>query len=220
MRQKVESDPQRDRLRVQLPVRQRHRERGRRQRSRLQQGERRLRAVRRRGPLLRGHEGQGVRCRVGVHRAGSRNPPQRARSSRPSGSRSSEPDAVLEPPASPWPDHRAERTLGAVSLPSCVHRRGDGRVRRDARVADLRSTTGCSWLGSGGDLGTARSPTCRTRAFTRRRRRITCSAWPLIYGTLLTTSVAVVLGAGDLDLLLDLHRRARARRGCAGSRSR
>jgi phosphate transport system permease protein len=98
---------------------------------------------------------------------------------------------VLERLRSPWPDHRAERTLGAVSLLVCV------LVLAMVVFVALRAWPtfahqGLSWLGSGGDvdrqignmLGTSVHPP--SSAFFVR-------AWPVIYGTLLTTALAVPL---------------------------
>jgi phosphate transport system permease protein len=99
---------------------------------------------------------------------------------------------VLERLRSPWPDHRAERTLGAVSLlvGACV-------VAMVVFVAMHAWPTfqhnGLSWLGSGGHLETqianmqATSVHPPAAAFHLR-------AWPLLYGTLLTTGLAVPLG--------------------------
>jgi phosphate transport system permease protein len=94
----------------------------------------------------------------------------------------------------PWPDHRAERTLGAVSLLV-----GVVVVAMVVFVAVHAWPTfqhnGLSWLGSGGNLGNqvanmqAASTHPPPSAYHLR-------AWPLVYGTLLTTSVAVVLGLG------------------------
>jgi phosphate transport system permease protein len=96
---------------------------------------------------------------------------------------------VLERLRSPWPDHRAERTLGAVSLLVCV------LVLAMVVFVALRAWPtfahqGLSWLGSGGDvdkqignmLGTSVHPAA-SAFFVR--------AWPIIYGTLLTTALAV-----------------------------
>jgi phosphate transport system permease protein len=99
---------------------------------------------------------------------------------------------VLERIRKPWPDHRAERTLGAVSLLV-----GVGVVAMVVFVAirawPIFEHNGLSWLGSGGHLETqianmqASSSNPPASAFYLR-------AWPLIYGTLLTTVIAVILG--------------------------
>jgi phosphate transport system permease protein len=98
---------------------------------------------------------------------------------------------VLERLRHPWPDHRAERTLGAVSLLVCV------LVLAMVVFVALRAWPtfahqGLSWLGSGGDvdkqignmLGTSVHPPA-SAFFVR--------AWPIVYGTLLTTALAVPL---------------------------
>jgi ABC-type phosphate transport system permease subunit len=98
---------------------------------------------------------------------------------------------VLERLRRPWPDHRAERTLGAVSLLVCV------LVIAMVVFVALRAWPtfahqGLSWLGPGGDvdkqignmLGTSVHPPA-SAFFVR--------AWPVIYGTLLTTAMAVPL---------------------------
>ncbi len=99
---------------------------------------------------------------------------------------------MLERLTRPWPDHRAERTLGAVSLLI-----GAIVVAMVAFVAvhawPIFAHNGLSWLGSGGSLeeqiagmqATGVNPPAS--AFHLR-------AWPLIYGTVLTTVVAVFFG--------------------------
>jgi phosphate transport system permease protein len=92
----------------------------------------------------------------------------------------------------PWPDRRAERTLGAVSLLMgvCVIA---VVVFVGIRAWPVFANNGLSWLGPGGSLETqignmqATSVNPPAAAFHLR-------AWPLVYGTLLTTSVAVLLG--------------------------
>jgi len=99
---------------------------------------------------------------------------------------------VLERIRKPWPDHRAERMLGAVS--SLI---GLGVVAMVAFVAvrawPIFSHNGLSWLLGGGNLehevsqmgaAGANAPAAVFRLRT----------WPLIYGTLLTSAIAVVLG--------------------------
>ncbi len=92
----------------------------------------------------------------------------------------------------PWPDNRAERTLGAVALLV-----GVGVIAMivfvAARAWPVFAHNGLSWLGSGGSLETqianmqATSVNPPATAFHLR-------AWPLVYGTLLSTGIAVVLG--------------------------
>ena len=99
---------------------------------------------------------------------------------------------MLERLRKPWPDHRAERTLGAVSLLV-----GVGVVAMVVFVAirawPIFEHNGLSWLGSGGHLENqianmqASSANPPASAFHLR-------AWPLIYGTVLTTVIAVILG--------------------------
>jgi ABC-type phosphate transport system permease subunit len=99
---------------------------------------------------------------------------------------------VLERLRKPWPDHRAERTLGAVSLSIgvCVVAM---IVFVAIRAWPIFEHNGLSWLGGGGSLEKdiaemqATSVNAPASAFHFR-------AWPLIYGTLLTTAIAVVLG--------------------------
>jgi len=99
---------------------------------------------------------------------------------------------VLERIRKPWPDHRAERMLGAVA--SLI---GVGVVAMVAFVAvrawPIFSHNGLSWLLGGGNLehevsqmgaAGANAPAAVFRLRT----------WPLIYGTLLTSAIAVVLG--------------------------
>jgi phosphate transport system permease protein len=99
---------------------------------------------------------------------------------------------VIERLRRPWPDHRAERALGAVSLLVGVI-----VVAMVVFVATRAWPTfqhnGLSWLGSDGHLDTqianmqATSVHPPASAFHLR-------AWPLLYGTLLTTTFAVSLG--------------------------
>jgi phosphate transport system permease protein len=99
---------------------------------------------------------------------------------------------LLERLKKPWPDHRAERTLGAVSLLI-----GVGVVAMVVFVADrawpLFEHNGVSWVFGGGDFEaevnrmTAATTNPAATVFHLR-------AWPLIYGTLITTAIAVVLG--------------------------
>jgi ABC-type phosphate transport system permease subunit len=99
---------------------------------------------------------------------------------------------LLERLRKPWPDHRAERLLGAVSLLV-----GIVVVAIVVFVATkawpLFQHNGLSWLLGGGDLEaeinkmTAATTNPAASVFHLR-------AWPLIYGTLLTSGIAVVLG--------------------------
>jgi ABC-type phosphate transport system permease subunit len=99
---------------------------------------------------------------------------------------------LLERLRKPWPDHRAERTLGAGSLLV-----GVGVVAMVVFVAKgawpLFHYNGLSWLLGGGDFEgevakmTAASSKPPPSVYHLR-------AWPLIYGTLLTSAIAVLLG--------------------------
>jgi len=92
----------------------------------------------------------------------------------------------------PWPDRRAERTLGAVSLlvGVCVIAM---LVFVGVRAWPIFAHNGLSWLGPGGSLesqlGNMQATSVNPPAAAFHLR-----AWPLVYGTLLTTIVAVVLG--------------------------
>jgi ABC-type phosphate transport system permease subunit len=91
----------------------------------------------------------------------------------------------------PWPDHRAERTLGAVSLLVGVL-----VLAMIAFVAVHAWPTfehnGLSWFGSGGSVeeqfAKMQQTTTHPPASVYHLR-----AWPLLYGTLLSTVFAVVL---------------------------
>jgi ABC-type phosphate transport system permease subunit len=98
---------------------------------------------------------------------------------------------VLERLRHPWPDHRAERTLGAVSLILCAI-----VIAMVVFVAVKAWPTfehdGISWIGPGGNLkdqfevmqATGAHPPASAYRF---------HAWPIVYGTLLTTALAVAL---------------------------
>lgn len=99
---------------------------------------------------------------------------------------------MLERLRTPWPDRRAERSLGALSLLV-----GVGVVAMvvfvGIRAWPIFEHNGLSWLGSGGHLETqfanmqATGAVAPASAFHLR-------AWPIIYGTLLTSMIAVFLG--------------------------
>jgi phosphate transport system permease protein len=91
----------------------------------------------------------------------------------------------------PWPDHRAERMLGAVSFLACLC-----VLFMIAFVAVRAWPTfehnGLSWLGSGGSIKTQienmlDAPSHPPASVYHFR------AWPVIYGTLLITGLAVLL---------------------------
>jgi phosphate transport system permease protein len=99
---------------------------------------------------------------------------------------------VLERLKRPWPDHRAERLLGAVSLLI-----GVGVLAIVVFVASkalpIFQHNGLSWLLGGGDLEAEVNR--MTAATTKPAAAVYhLRAWPLIYGTLLSSVIAVVLG--------------------------
>jgi phosphate transport system permease protein len=91
----------------------------------------------------------------------------------------------------PWPDHRAERMLGAVSLLVCALVVAMV-VFVTIKAWPIFQHNGLSWLGSGPDLGRQLAAMQNTTqhppasAFHLR-------AWPAVYGTLLTTIPSVLL---------------------------
>ncbi len=92
----------------------------------------------------------------------------------------------------PWPDHRAERLLGAVSL--LIAAIVIGMVAFVAvRAWPTIQHNGLSWLGSGGDLdqqiGNMLNTTASPAASVFHVR-----LWPVIYGTILTAGFALLLG--------------------------
>jgi ABC-type phosphate transport system permease subunit len=99
---------------------------------------------------------------------------------------------LLERLRKPWPDRRAERSLGAASLLV-----GVGVVAMVVFVAKgawpLFHYNGLSWLGGGGDF---ESEVAKMTAASNKPPASVYQlrAWPLIYGTLLTSAIAVVLG--------------------------
>jgi phosphate transport system permease protein len=99
---------------------------------------------------------------------------------------------ALERLRKPWPDHRAERLLGAVALLVSV-----GVVAMVVFVAHrawpIFQHNGLSWLGGGGNLEAEVNK--MTAATTNPPASVYhLRAWPLIYGTLLTSGIAVFLG--------------------------
>jgi phosphate transport system permease protein len=98
---------------------------------------------------------------------------------------------VLRRLRDPWPDHRAERTLGAVSLLV-----GAIVVAMVVFVGVHAWPTfehnGLSWLGPGGSLETQIANMQATGVHPP-ASAYHLDAWPLVYGTLLTTIVAVAL---------------------------
>jgi ABC-type phosphate transport system permease subunit len=98
---------------------------------------------------------------------------------------------MLKRVCNPWPDHRAERLLGAVSLLV-----GAAVVAMVAFVGvhawPIFQHDGLGWLGPGGSLATEIANMQATSAHPP-ASAYHLNAWPLVYGTLLTTGVAVVL---------------------------
>jgi phosphate transport system permease protein len=92
----------------------------------------------------------------------------------------------------PWPDHRAERTLGAVSLLVGVVVVAMV-VFVGVHAWPIFQHNGLSWLGPGGSIETEianmGNSSVHPPASVYHLR-----AWPLVYGTLLTTAIAVSLG--------------------------
>jgi phosphate transport system permease protein len=99
---------------------------------------------------------------------------------------------VLDRLRRPWPDRRAERTLGAVSLLV-----GVGVIAMVAfvvaRAWPIFQHNGLSWLLGGGnfeaDVARMGAAGAHAPAADYHLR-----AWPLIYGTFLTSAIAVILG--------------------------
>ncbi len=98
---------------------------------------------------------------------------------------------MLERLRHPWPDVRAERTLGAVSLLVCVVVVAMV-VFVGIHAWPIFEHNGLSWLGSGGDVGRQVADMQNTTQHPP-PSAYHLRAWPLIYGTILTTGVAVVL---------------------------
>jgi phosphate transport system permease protein len=92
----------------------------------------------------------------------------------------------------PWPDRYAGRALAGVSLlvSACVIAM---LVFVGVRAWPIFAHDGLSWLGPGGSLdgqiGTMQATSVHPPA-----SAFHLNAWPLVYGTLLTTTIAVVLG--------------------------
>jgi len=92
----------------------------------------------------------------------------------------------------PWPDRRAERVLGGVSLlvGACVIAMV---VFVGIRAWPVFAHNGLSWLGPGGSLETEIG-NMQATSVNPPAADYHLTAWPLVYGTLLTTGIAVVLG--------------------------
>src|SRR5580693_2292467 len=99
---------------------------------------------------------------------------------------------MLEWLRKPWPDHRAERTLGAVSLLIFVVVVAMA-VFVATKAWPIFQHDGLSWLLGGGNLEAEINR--MTAATTKPAAAVYhLRAWPVIYGTLLTTAFALVLG--------------------------
>ena len=92
----------------------------------------------------------------------------------------------------PWSDSRAELTLGAVSLlvGVCVIAM---IVFVFARAWPIFEHNGLSWLGSGGSIKT-QIANMQATGVNPPASAYYLRAWPIIYGTLLTTGIALLLG--------------------------
>jgi phosphate transport system permease protein len=93
---------------------------------------------------------------------------------------------------SPWPDHRAERLLRAVSLLVGVIIVGI-IVFVTIRAWPVFAHNGLSWLGPGGHLE-SQFAQMQAASVHPAASDYHLRAWPIIYGTLITTGIAVVLG--------------------------
>jgi phosphate transport system permease protein len=99
---------------------------------------------------------------------------------------------VWERVRQPWSDRRAERTLGAASclvgviVVSMI-------VFVGLRAWPTFSHEGLSWLGSGGNVDTQIGSMTATSGHPP-ASAFFVRAWPILYGTLLTTAIAVPLG--------------------------
>jgi phosphate transport system permease protein len=99
---------------------------------------------------------------------------------------------MLERFRKPWSDDRAERMLGAVSLLVCACVIAM-IVFVGVRAWPVFEHDGFSWLGPGASLK-AQIATMQATSVHPPASAFHLNAWPLVYGTLLSTAVAVVLG--------------------------
>jgi phosphate transport system permease protein len=99
---------------------------------------------------------------------------------------------MIERLRKPWPDHRAERTLGAVSLLI-----GVGVVAMVVFVFTkswpIFQHNGLSWVLGGGDFESEVNR-MTTTATNPSASVFHIRAWPLIYGTVLASAIAVAVG--------------------------
>jgi phosphate transport system permease protein len=99
---------------------------------------------------------------------------------------------VLDRLRSPWPDRRAERLLGAVSL--LVGAIVAGMiVFVTIRAWPIFAHNGLGWLGPGGHLE-SQFAEMQATGVNPPAAAFHLRAWPIVYGTLLTTAVSVALG--------------------------
>jgi phosphate transport system permease protein len=91
----------------------------------------------------------------------------------------------------PWSDRRAELTLGAASLLVCLVVVGMV-VFVAIHAWPTFAHNGLSWLGSGGDLDRQLEAMVYTGSHAP-GSAYHVRAWPVIYGTLLTTSIALAI---------------------------
>jgi ABC-type phosphate transport system permease subunit len=99
---------------------------------------------------------------------------------------------VLGALRSPWPDRRAERVLAGVSLligASVIAM----LVFVGVRAWPVFAHDGLSWLGPGGSLE-SEIGNMQATGVNPPASAFHLTAWPLVYGTLITTAIAVVLG--------------------------
>jgi phosphate transport system permease protein len=99
---------------------------------------------------------------------------------------------VLERLRRPWPDHRAERLLGAVSLLVGVIIVGM-IVFVTIRAWPIFAHNGLTWLAGGGHLE-AQLAEMQATSVHPPASAFHLRAWPIVYGMLITTGIAVLLG--------------------------
>jgi len=101
------------------------------------------------------------------------------------------PARALERLRRPWPDSRAGRTLGAVSLLACLC--VAAMVTFVAvRAWPIFAHDGLGWLGPGGSLST-QIETMLNASTDAPASAYRLHVWPILYGTLLITTLAVLL---------------------------
>ena len=99
---------------------------------------------------------------------------------------------LFAPLRNPWPDRRAERTLGGVSL--LVSAAVIAMiVFVGIRAWPVFAHNGLSWLFPGGSLETEIS-NMQATGVNPPASAFHLRAWPLVYGTLMTSAIAVALG--------------------------